>query len=103
MITQEQFEGFLALKHEIPEVEFKGPGPRGDDYLRAKVARAVMGMTNKRDGGIIIIGVEERGSVLNPVGLSQADADSWRRNDHVIDALAGYMNPPASFDLSIRE
>jgi hypothetical protein len=103
MLTQNQFEELLALEHEIPGVEFKGPGPRGDDYLRAKVARAVMGMTNRRDGGIVIIGVEERGGVLNPVGLSQNDVGSWRNNDHVINALANYMSPPASFDLSIRE
>ncbi len=103
MLTQKQFEELLTLEHEIPGVEFKGPGPRGDDYLRAKVARAVMGMTNRRDGGIVIIGVEERGGVLNPVGLSQNDVGSWRNNDRVIDALASYMNPPAIFDLSIRE
>jgi len=103
MLTQNQFEDLLTLEHEIPGVEFKGPGPRGDDYLRAKVARAVMGMTNRRDGGIVIIGVEERGGVLNPAGLSQNDVGSWRNNDRVIDALASYMNPPAIFDLSIRE
>lgn len=103
MLTQEQFEQYMAFEHEIPGVEFKGPGPRGDEYLRAKVARAVMGMANRRDGGIIIIGVEERGNNLNPVGLSQNDAASWGNNDHVINALANYMSPPASFDLSMRE
>jgi Putative DNA-binding domain len=103
MLTQKQFEELLALEHEIPGVEFKGSGPRGDDYLRAKVARAVMGMTNRRDGGVVIIGVEERGGVLNPVGLSQNDVGSWRNNDHVSTALANYMSPPPSFHLSIRE
>src|SRR2546427_6079334 len=101
MLTQEQFEEYLAFEHEIPGVEFKGPGSRGDEYRRAKVARAVMGMANRRDGGTIIIGVEERGSTLNPAGLSQIDADSWRSNDRVIDALTSYMSPLASFDLSI--
>ncbi len=102
-MTGEQFAALLALDHEFPGVEFKGPGPRGDQYLLAKVVRAVIGMTNRRDGGVVVIGVEERGSVLNPVGLSQVDADSWRKNDHVINALASYMNPPASFDLKIFE
>ncbi len=101
-MTQEQFEELLALEHEIPGVDFKGPGPRGNDYLRAKVARAVMGIANRRDGGVVIIGVEERGSILNHVGL-QTYADSWRNNDHVSTALANYMSPPPSFDLSIRE
>lgn len=103
MLTQNQFEELLTLEHEIPGVEFKGPGPRGDDYLRAKVARAVMGMTNRRDGGVVIIGMEERDGALNPVGLSQNDANSWRSNDHVSTALANYMSPPASFHLSVRE
>lgn len=103
MLTNEQFEDLLELQHEIPEVEFKGPGPRSDQYHLAKIARAVMGMANRRDGGIVIIGVEERNGVLTPAVFSQADIDSWGNNDHVIDALAGYMNPPAHFDRSIRE
>ena len=103
MISQEHFEEFLARGHEIPGVEFKGPGPRGEEYLRAKVARAVMGMTNRRDGGIVIIGVEERSSTLNPVGLSPNELKSWRNIDHVGNALANYMSPPPTFDLSILE
>lgn len=101
VITDEQFAEFLALDHELPGVEFKGPGPRSDDYLRAKVARAIMGMTNRRDGGIIIIGVEERNGRINPMGLPQNELDSWRNYDHVTTAFASYMNPPASFDLNI--
>ena len=103
MMTNEQFEEILSLKHEIPGVEFKCSGPRSDDYHLAKIVRAVMGMANRRGGGIVIIGVEERNGVLNPKGLSQTDLDSWRNNDHVITALANYMNPPANFDRSIRE
>lgn len=103
MITQEQFEEFLARNHEIPGVEFKGPGPRSDEYLRAKVLRAVMGMTNRRDGGIVIIGVDERSSTLNPVGLSPNELESWRNIDHVGNDLVNYMSPPPAFDLSIFE
>lgn len=102
-MKQEQLEELLALGHETPSVECKGPGPRSDGYLLAEVARAVMGMTNRRDGGIIIIGVAERSGVFNIVGLSPDQVDSWRNNDHVIDALAKYMNPPAKFDLSIQK
>ncbi len=96
-----QVEKLLTLQHESPDVEFKGPGPRSDDYLRAKVARAVMGMVNKRGGGIVIIGVNERNR--KPEGLSSNDVESWRNNDHVIDSLASYMEPPAIVELSIEE
>lgn len=101
MITNEQFKAFLALGHELSGVEFKASGPRGDDYLRAKVARAIMGMTNRRDGGIVIVGVGERNGKLDPRGLSQSDLPSWKNYDHVTTAFANYMNPPASFDLNI--
>ena len=101
MITNKQFEEFLARGHELPGVEFKGPGSRGDDYLRAKVVRAIIGMTNRRDGGIVIIGVEERNGNLNPSGLSQNDLRTWKNYDHVTTAFANYMNPPANFELSV--
>lgn len=102
-MTNEQLDDLFALKHELPGVECKGPGPRGDDYLRAKVARAIMGMSNRRDGGIVIIGIEDRNSQLHPVGLSPQDAISWRNYDHVASALASYMSPPASFRLYMHE
>ena len=99
-MNDREFEDILALGHERRGTEFKGPGPRTDKYLFAKVARAVLGMVNRRDGGLVIIGVHDKNSVLKPVGLSTANLTTWN-HDEVSTALAAYADPSVSFDLQI--
>lgn len=89
-MTEEQFAQILALGHETTGVEFKGPGSRR--ALLAKVVRAVLGMANRRDGGLVIVGVEESGSTLIPKGLESDDLATWKQED-VTGALAAYADP----------
>lgn len=101
-MTDQEFAEILALGHEATGVEFKGPGPLSDRRLSAQVVRAVLGMANKRDGGLVIIGVGVVGSVVNPVGLNDQDLATWRYDD-VADRLAVYAGPSVSFDLEVKE
>ena len=99
-MTDREFEDILALGHERRGTEFKGPGPRTDKYLFAKVARASLGMANHRDGGIVAIGVEDKNNVIKPVGLNATDLATWNY-DEVSTSLAAYADPSVSFDLQI--
>ncbi len=66
----------IALGYETRGTEFKGPGASSDTGFMAIVIRAVLGMSNRRDGGKIIVGVAEVGGTLNPVGLNESDLAS---------------------------
>ncbi len=55
-MTEQDFEGLLALGYETNGVEFKGRGNRTDSAFLAGVIRAILGMANRRDGGLVIIG-----------------------------------------------
>jgi predicted HTH transcriptional regulator len=101
-MTDQEFSEIFARGHEATGVEFKGPGPLSDRRLSAQVVRAVLGMANKRDGGLVIIGVGDAGGVLNPVGLNDQDLATWRYDD-VADRLATYADPSVSFDLEVKE
>ena len=59
-------------------------------------------MTNRRNGGIVIVGVEDSGTMLNRVGLSEADLGTWNYDD-VADRIAAYADPSVAFDLEKRE
>jgi len=86
-VTERDLESILAQGHETNGVEFKGPGARTDRSFPAKVIRAILGMANRRDGGLVMIGVES--TKLDPVGLS----------DPVVsyaDLTAGNLNHSAS-------
>lgn len=102
MLTDEQFADLVTLRYEPRGLEFKGARPRTDRLFFARVARACLGLANRRDGGRIIIGVDEQGGVLTPVGLSDADLATWRYDD-VAAALASYADPALTFDLYTRE
>jgi len=55
-VTEEDFARLLVLQHELPGVEFKSPGPRGEKALFHLVVRAALGMANRRDRGLFLEG-----------------------------------------------
>jgi predicted HTH transcriptional regulator len=57
-------------------VDYKSakPAPR-DARQRAELAKHVIGLSNRKDGGYLLIGVQD--STLVPVGLTEAQVASW--------------------------
>jgi predicted HTH transcriptional regulator len=99
-VTENEFLELLARGHELPGVEFKGPGPRTDKPLFARVTRAVLGMSNHRDGGLVIIGVAESEEGFLLRGVSDKDLDTWKYDD-VAEALTVFSDPSVSFEMEI--
>jgi len=102
MMTNEEFAQVLALDHELHGIEFKGPGLASDRRLFAEVAKATLGMANRRDGGHIIIGVNCSPGIVDPVGLTRSQLGTWNYDD-VASKLAEYADPSISFDLEVKE
>lgn len=73
-------------------VEFKGPGPLTEKALRAQVVRAMLGFSNRRDGGIIVVGVDAAPGRFTTPGISRNDLPTWSP-DLVADAVAAYAAP----------
>lgn len=96
-MAEQQFSELLTPGYEPYGVEFKGPGVRTDRRLLAQVARSALGMANRADGGLVIIGVDDDGS---PVGLSDAELATWGY-DAVSASLAEYADPYVSFALQV--
>ncbi len=96
-MTDRDFESLLALGHESNGVEFKGSGSWTDRSFQAKVIRAILGMANRRDGGLVIIGVESAN--LEPVGLDDETLATWLDYDDPSVAVNEHASPSVSFDL----
>lgn len=101
-MMDEEFAAILALDYEPPGIEFKSPGLASDKHLFAKVARAVLGMANRRDGGRVIIGVDCSPGVVSRIGLIESQIQTWNY-DHVASKLAEYAEPSISFELEEKE
>lgn len=103
VMTDQEFAEIIALGHETRSVESKGPGRSSNRQFMAVVVRAVLGMTNRRDGGRVIIGVEEGGEgTLDPVGVDATVLDTWRFDD-VAARISEYADPSVEFGIEAKE
>ncbi len=57
-------------------------------------------MGNLRDGGHVIIGIDDADPASLLPGLTQPDLESWLAYDDVARKLAEYADPPLHFDLA---
>lgn len=67
--------------------EYKAPMPWTDELSRAKITKAILAMSNIKDGGVIVVGMRElEDETFSPDGLSDADASTFTHDD-----IAGYV------------
>lgn len=97
-MTDDQFAELIQRGYETRGIEFKGAGRRDDSYFFAKVTRAILGMANTRDGGLVIIGVEDNRSALVATGLGTTELATWAYDD-IVSALAPYADPAVRVEL----
>jgi hypothetical protein len=85
-------------------LEFKPPfGWRAKDdlWVREKVTRAILGMTNTPTGGVIVVGVDaETGSpVLR--GLTDEQISSFEEVEAIKSYVDGFATSATNFDITI--
>ncbi|HVB24094.1 MAG TPA: ATP-binding protein [Ktedonobacteraceae bacterium] len=97
MLEPDRIAYYFSLTHELPEVEFKGLGMRGDNPLFGRVVRAAMAMANRRGGGTVIIGVKEEQAGLDFKGLTADMLATWKY-EHIANGFNSYTNVPIEFD-----
>ena len=84
---------------ESRRVEFKGPRRLGDRHPRAEVMRAIFAMVNRRNGGVVFVGVNDNGTVP---GLSAEQAASWKNVQRARQSAAASAQPAVDFDVDVR-
>lgn len=86
----------LDLCQESPGVEFKTAAAW--DAYKYHLVRAALAMSNRRDGGIIVIGVSERDGQWLLNGIGDADLASYVEDD-INDFINKYASPPIRVEL----
>lgn len=71
----------IQLGRETRNVEYKRTYNWNDPSHKAKIIKTILAMSNIRDGGYLILGVEENNGVFTPIGLPQADYDLLNTDD----------------------
>lgn len=106
MFSKKQQELILTgieLGKELRNVEYKASVSWNDDNAKQKILKSMLAMTNIRDGGSVIIGVEQKkGGTFELSGMTQDDFDSF--NYETISAvIAEFADPYITFSLSKDE
>ena len=102
-ITKEQIAVLLEAGYETRSIEYKPPFLWSDNnsrWLKEKVVRAVLGMTNTRLGGQIIIGVSVDQNRIVPDGLSDEQLNSFNDYDGIKGYIDGFSYTGTIFDIS---
>jgi hypothetical protein len=100
VLTGEELESALGTGYEGRGFELKGPGRSHDKHFLAKIARAALSMGNLRDGGHVVIGINDGSPQDMLPGLDEDELASWLSYDDVSGRLAVYCDPPVRFDLA---
>jgi predicted HTH transcriptional regulator len=86
----------LELCQESQGVEFKESAPW--DTLKVKLTRTSMAMANLRDGGIIIVGVSQRGNSWELSGIDPAHLASYDV-DVIVNHVNSFATPHVDLDI----
>jgi hypothetical protein len=100
VLNADEIAAALRGDYELRGLELKGPGSRADKHFLAKVVRAGLSMGNLRDGGHVVIGIEDTDPAALLPGLSDEDLASWLAYDEVARAMANYADPPLQFEIA---
>jgi hypothetical protein len=92
----ERAVGALDLCQESQGVEFKESAVW--DVLKAKLTRTSMAMANLRDGGIIIVGVSQRGDFWDLTGIDSTDLASYDV-DVIVNHVNSFATPYVELDI----
>lgn len=97
-VVDQVYVDLIEYPNEERHIEFKR-SVRWDGDIRAKITKSIMAMSNLRDGGWIVVGKEEQPDrSFSPVGMSQADFDSFDP-DEVQAFVYARAEPPVDFDV----
>jgi hypothetical protein len=101
-VTDAEFAELLEAGRERPNFEYKGLGSWTDLPFRARIVRAILALSNTRDGGQIVVGVEQQQDTYVPTGLTQAQIDTFQE-ETMQDGAAEYAAPFVLFTREFRQ
>ncbi len=98
-MTTSEFQEIVSLGQEGMSTEFKTAHPWATDEFKSKIAKSILGFSNVRDGGRIIIGAAEQAdNTYDFIGLEDADIKTWCYDD-VAAFVSNYADPFVVFSI----
>lgn len=90
----------LSRCQEQPWLDFKESQPW--ETLRWRLIKTIMAMANLRDGGLILVGIAEKGTAWELAGIEPDDHTTYDY-DEIIDQLGKYASPQVMVDIVVHD
>jgi predicted HTH transcriptional regulator len=87
---------------EERNLEYKGPVAWAETEVKARLTKGALALSNTRDGGFIVVGVEQVEESFIPVGLSAEQLNSFNQDD-VAAHINNYADPYVELVVSREE
>jgi hypothetical protein len=102
VLTNNEVQGLIEVGHETTNVEFKRGDSLDDRSYVATVARAAMSLANTRDGGHILLGVDNINPAGDTSGMEPSHVEAWLNHDNVMAKVNAYADPPMALHSESR-
>jgi len=98
-----EFEEVIQLGKEGRSLEFKRSTPWSEAEFKAKIVKSILAFSNVRDGGLIIIGVEQRqNNGFDFSGMTDEHLATWNYDD-IISYVNEFADPFVCLSLECVE
>jgi predicted HTH transcriptional regulator len=97
-MNMNEFHELIQLRKEGRSLEFKQCTPWADKF-KAKITKSILAFSNVRDGGLIVIGVEQHdGGSFDFKGMTTEHLETWNYDD-MASYVSEFADPFADFSL----
>jgi len=97
-MDKSEFQGLIQLG-EGRSLEFKRSTSWNDKGFKANIAKSILAFSNVRDGGRIVVGVEQKDDGgFNPVGMTEEHLVTWNY-DNIASYVSEFADPFVEFSL----
>jgi len=97
-MDKSEFQGLIQMG-EGRSLEFKRSTPWADREFKAKIAKSILAFSNVRDGGRIVVGIEQKADGgFHPAGMKIEHLDTWSYDD-VASYVSEFADPFVEFSL----
>ncbi len=94
-----EYEDRITHNKEERNLEFKQSMDWNQPETKGKITKGILAMSNIRNGGLIVIGVEQQGEEFVLVGMETIHIESFTQ-DGVASYVANFASPYVEFSLT---
>jgi hypothetical protein len=102
-IQYKEFKRIIEAQYETRKVEFKGPYKWGKkaniSAIQATTIKSLIALSNLFLGGVLIIGIKQKGKEFGEVGLSKEEFESFNDYDQIKGVVDGYVYTNTNFNM----